>query len=123
MLEQFMTVPAEISEFSPEEGLTFLEHLAHNLTIAVRAAAEDRPPVGELSEEQCRRAMYWINEATHNVVQLTRDLRIGRETWNAAAITEWVKLWLRYSHAAPYIEQAIERSIDETLNPYSPETP
>ncbi len=117
-----MTVPREIYDFSDDEGLTFLEHLAHNLTIAVRIAAASRQPQGQLTDEQARKAMYWVNEATHNVVQLTRDRRIGREHWDAEKFAGWVELWIGYTHAEKYNVQAVERSILETLHPYRPPT-
>ena len=115
-----MSVPNEIYDFTPEQGLTFLEYLAHDLTVAVRIAAGRRQPYGPLSEEQTRNAMYWVNEATHNVVQLTRDLRIGREPWNADEIAEWIKVWIGYQHASTLNQQAIERAIDKTLGPAHP---
>lgn len=118
---EHMTVPREIYEFSSDQGITFLEHLAHNLTIAVRIAADSRQPHGPLTDEQSRKAMYWVNEVTHNVVQFTRDIRIGRDQWNAEQIAGWVELWLGYKHAEKYNRQAIERSIHETLHPYKPE--
>lgn len=113
-------VPREVADFSPEEGLTFLELLAHELTVAVRIAGHVRPPRGAHSIECSRRAMYWINEAIHNVVQLTRDLRIGREEWNTAAIARWLQLWTRYRHSAKYIPPAIEHAIELTRHPYRP---
>lgn len=116
-----MIVPKEIYEFSAEQGLTFLEHLAHNLTIELRYAASIRKPHGSLSHEQCHKTMYWINESTHNVVQLTRDIRIGRENWNAEDIANWVKLWINYDHADRHNMQAVVRSIHETLYPYRPD--
>lgn len=111
-----MTVPREIYDFSAEQGITFLEHLAHNLTVAVRYAASSRQPYGSLTDEQARTSMYWINEAIHNVVQLTRDLRIGRENWDAEEVAQWIKLWIGYTHAEKYNRQAVERSIHETLH-------
>ena len=118
---QDSNVPQEIFEFSAAQGLTFLEHLAHQLTISVRVAAEDRPPIGSLTDKQSRQAMYWANEANHNVVQLVRNLRIGREEWNAATIAEWVTLWCSYRPAQTYNRQAVALAIYETLHPYRPE--
>lgn len=78
-----MTVPLEIFQLSAVEGLTFLEHLAHHLTIGIRSAADARQPQGSLTDEQSRKAIYWINEALHNVVQLTRDIRMCRTMWES----------------------------------------
>jgi len=115
-----MSVPNEIYAFSAEDGLTFLEHLAHNLTIALRVAAEDRQPIGALTDEQSRKAIYWVNEATHNVVQLSRELRIGKENWDADDIAKWVELWMSYKHSAKYNTQAVNISIHQTLHPHVP---
>lgn len=101
---------AELERLNSDDGISLLEHLAHNLTISVRIAADSRRPFGSLTDEQARLAMYWINEALHNVVQLTRDLRIGRETWDAQTIDAWVRLWLSYEHADGYIRSAVERA-------------
>ena len=108
---------SELSKHSPEEGLTFLELLAHNLTTAVRIVANDRTPHGELPEEDAYNAMYWINEAIHDVVQRTRELRIQQRLWDAEDITEWVVLWLSYKHAAGYVKTAVERSFWEMTHP------
>ena len=115
--ETVSRVRSELSKFSPQEGLSFLELLAHNLTIAVRIAADDRIPNGELSEEEARNAMYWINESIHDVVQRTRELRIQQRVWDADDITEWIVVWLGYKHAAGYIETAVERSFWEMTHP------
>lgn len=106
-----MSVPDAIDGFSAEEGLTFLEYLAHDLTVAVRQAAAPEPARGHLSDEESRRAMYWLNEALHNVVQLTRNLRIGREKWDSDEARRWLELWLGYDHAGRYVETAVEWSI------------
>ena len=108
-----MTVPAELSDFTNEQGLTFLELLAHNLTIGVRQAAIRRQPQGPLTEEQTRLAMYWINEALHNVVQLTRDLRLEHKKWSKDQTWKWVEMWQNYNHGAKEIEWAIQHSIQE----------
>lgn len=115
-----MRAPREMHDFSSEEGLTFLEHLAHELTVAVRVAMDDCEPEGSLSEEQCRRAMFWVNEATHQVVQFTRDLRLGRKTWDAGEIAEWLEHWMGYAHGAVYIQNGVDRALRETLYPYRP---
>ena len=78
-----------LANLSPEEGLTFLELFAHDLTIQIRVAADyrcrdDRTP------EQCVTEMFRINESLHNVVQLTRDLRVGREVWKSSTDFELV---------------------------------
>ncbi len=111
--EVALAVPAEIMSLTSDQGLTFLELLAHNLTIGVRMAASRRQPMGPLTEEQARLAMYWINEALHNVVQLTRDLRLGRELWSENETWKWIELWQKYNHGAEEIEWAIQHSIDE----------
>ena len=108
-----LAVPAEIMELTDDEGLAFLELLAHNLTISVRMAASERQPTGQLTEEQTRLAMYWINEALHNVVQLTRDLRLKRERWSEAQTWKWIEVWQNYRHASKHINWAIHRSIEE----------
>ncbi len=110
-----MTVPREIYDFTAEQGLTFLEDLAHNLTIAVRVAASNCQPYGQLTEKEARQAMYWVNEATHNVVQLTRDLRIGREPWDPESTAGWLEIWMGYTHAAEFNTNAIEQSIREVI--------
>lgn len=113
-LDTALTVADETSRFSDEQGLTFLEHLAHNLTISVRIADSDRQPNGPLSEQQTRLAMYWINEAIHNVVQLTRVLRLEHKTWTRDETWKWIDVWLGYDHASHYIRWAIHRSIEQT---------
>ncbi len=115
-----MTVPLEIFQLSAVEGLTFLEHLAHHLTIGIRSAADARQPQGSLTDEQSRKAIYWINEALHNVVQLTRDIRMGRTMWESERMAGWVDLWLKYSHSEKYNREAVERAMLETLHPYQP---
>ena len=112
-------VRSELLKFSPEVGLSFLELLAHNLTIAVRIAADERFPYGELSEEEARNAMYWINEAIHDVVQRTREMRIQQRLWDAEDITGWVTIWLGYEHAAEFIETAVERSFRDLEQPWN----
>ena len=108
-----MAIPADILDFTDDQGLTFLELLAHNLTIGVRIAASRRQPMGPLTEEQTRLAMYWINEALHNVVQLTRELRLERELWSQKQTVKWIELWQTYGHGAEQIEWAIQQSIEE----------
>ena len=108
-----MSLKKEIERLTPEDGISFLELLAHNLTIAVRIVSSRREPYGELTEEQVRNSMYWINEALHNVVQLTRDLRIGRQNWEANDIHRWLELWLGYKHAGQDIDTAIKRTLNE----------
>jgi hypothetical protein len=110
-------VRSELLKFAPEVGLSFLEFLAHNLTIAVRIAADRRIPHGELSAEEARNAMYWTNEAIHDVVQRTRELRIQQRQWDAEDITEWITMWLGYEHAAEFIEHAVERSFRDIERP------
>ena len=100
-------------ELTDEQGLAFLELLAHNLTIGVRMAASRRQPMGPLTEEQTRLAMYWINEALHNVVQLTRELRLEHERWSQNETWKWIDLWQKYNHGAKEIEWAIQQSIEE----------
>jgi hypothetical protein len=100
-------------ELTDDQGLAFLELLAHNLTIGVRMAASRRQPTGPLTEEQTRLAMYWINEALHNVVQLTRELRLERERWSPNETWKWIELWQNYNHGAKEIDWAIQHSIDE----------
>jgi hypothetical protein len=111
----------KIRRLTPEQGIAFLEHLAHNLTIMVRVAAEQRRPYGTRTEEQTRDSMYWINEALHNVVQLTRDLRIGRETWDSERIVGWVEMWLAYKHAGQYVQTAVERAFRDLGQPWNQE--
>lgn len=108
-----MKVPVEIMELNDVRGLTFLELLAHKLTIGVRMAAGRRQPAGPLTEEQTRLAMYWINEALHNVVQLTRDLRLERKFSSRDETWKWVELWQNYKHGAKEIEWAIQHTIDQ----------
>ena len=110
-----MTVPEKILELTDEQGLTFLEHFAHNLTISVRIAAGERQPIGPLTDEQTRLAMYWINEALHNVVQLTRELRLNRKSWTDDQTWKWFDVWLNYNHASKYISWAVQRSIEQTM--------
>jgi hypothetical protein len=57
--------------------------------------------------------MYWINEALHNVVQLTRELRLERERWSQDETWKWIEVWQNYKHAAQYIDWAIQQSMDE----------
>ena len=111
-----LAIPAEIMELTDDQGLSFLELLAHNLTIGVRKAASRRQPMGPLTDEQTRLAMYWINEALHNVVQLTRALRLKRESWSQNETWKWIELWQKYNHGATEIEWAIQRSIEEMRN-------
>jgi hypothetical protein len=106
-------------KLSPEAGLSFLEFLAHNLTIAVRTAAAKRVPYGELSEEEARNAMYWINEAIHDVVQRTRELRIQQQVWEADDITGLIVVWLGYKHAAGFIETAVEWSFRDITHSWN----
>jgi hypothetical protein len=108
-----MALPADIVELTDDQGLIFLELLAHNLTIGVRMAASRRQPMGPLTEEQTRLAMYWINEALHNVVQLTRELRLEPESWSQNETWKWIELWQNYTHGAREIEWAIQYSIEE----------
>lgn len=61
--------------------------------------------------------MYWVSEATHNVVQLARAIRIGRDNWDAEKVAQWIELWIGYTHAEKYNRQAVERSMHETLHP------
>ncbi len=112
-------VRSGLLKFTPEEGLSFLELLAHNLTIAVRIAADDRTPNGKLSEEEARNAMYWINEAIHDVVQRTRELRTQQRAWDAVDIAEWVIVWLGYKDAVDFIEIAVERSFSDIEQPWN----
>ncbi|MCA9212396.1 MAG: hypothetical protein KDB27_04990 [Planctomycetales bacterium] len=63
----------------------------------------DRQPYGPLTEEQTRLAMYWINEAIHNVVQFTRELRLDRKSWTRDEVWQWIDVWLGYDHASMYI--------------------
>ncbi len=112
-------VRSELLKFTPEEGLSFLELLAHNLTIAVRVAADRRIPFGPLSQDDARNAMYWINEAIHDVVQRTRELRIQQRVWDVDDIADWITLWLGYKHAAEFIETAVERSLRDIKQPYN----
>jgi hypothetical protein len=111
--EVALAVAAEIMELTDDQGLTFLELLAHNLTIGVRMAASRRQPMGRLTEEQARLAMYWISETLHNVVQLTRELRLERERWSQNETWKWIELWQNYNHGAQEIEWAIQHSIEE----------
>ncbi len=112
-----MRAPREIEDFSSEELLTFLEHLAHELTIAVRVAMHDCEPYGSLSEQQCRRAMYWVNEATHEVVQFTRQLRLGLDPCGPQYVAECVERWMRHAPRTAYVQVAVERANYHTLNP------
>ena len=112
-------VRSELLKFMPEEGLSFLELLAHNLTIAVRIAANDRTPNGALSEEEAHNAMYWINEAIHDVVQRTRELRIQQRKWDGDDISKWTTLWLGYEHAAELIQIAVEWSFRDLGHPWN----
>ena len=99
-----------LAQLTPDQGIAFLEHLAHNLTIMVRMAAGECAPHGTRTDDQVIHAMYWVNEALHNVVQLTRDLRVGREQWNSHQIAEWVQLWLSYKHAESLVKTALDLS-------------
>lgn len=110
-----MTLSAATRNLSDEQGLVFLEHLAHNLTIAVRIADSERQPNGPLSDEQTRLAMYWINEAIHNVVQLTRELRLEDRSWTRDDVWKWIDVWLGYDHASKYVRWATQRSIEQTM--------
>lgn len=112
-------VRSELLKFTPEVGLSFLELLAHNLTIAVRIAANDRTPNGAPSEEEAHNAIYWTNEAIHDVVQRTRELRIQQRVWDVDDIADWITLWLGYKHAAEFIETAVERSLRDIKQPYN----
>ena len=112
-------VRTELLKFSPEVGLSFLELLAHNLTIAVRIVANDRIPHGPISENEAYNAMFWINEAIHDVVQRTRELRIQQRLWDGEDITGWVTIWLGYEHAAEFIETAVERSFWDITQPWN----
>ena len=114
-----MTIKEHIQRLSPNDGLSFLEHLAHRLTIMVRVAVDDRQPEGELTDEQARNAMFWINEALHNVVQMTRDLRIGRETWDSENVSSWVDMWTHYEHASDYVVKATERALSDLECPWN----
>jgi len=105
-----------LERLTADEGLAFLELLAHNLTIQVRVASSRSLPHGKISADQTRKSMYWINESLHNVVQLTRDLRIGRDDWLAEDILSWFELWLDYEHAGEYVSSAIEMSFRELSN-------
>ena len=108
-----LAVPAEIMELTDDQGLAFLELLAHNLTIGVRMAASRRQPMGPLTEKQTRLPMYWINEALHNVVQLTRELRLEPERWSQNETWKWIELWQKHNHGTEQIEWAIQHSIEE----------
>lgn len=105
-----MTIESSLRRFSEEEGLTFLEYLAHELTIAIRMIPE-RIHDGEMDEIQCRNAMFWTNEALHNVVQMTRALRIRTEVWEPTGILEWIQMWIRWKHASTFVENSVERAI------------
>ncbi len=85
----------------------------------VRVAVDDRQPEGVLTDEQARNAMFWINEALHNVVQMTRDLRIGRETWDSERVYGWVDMWINYKHASKYVETAVERALSDLNAPWN----
>ena len=100
-------------ELTDDDGLTFFELLAHNLTIGVRMAASRRQPMGPLTEEQIRLAMYSINEALHKVVQLTRELRLEPERWSQNETWKWIEVWQSYNHGAEEIAWAIQHSIKE----------
>lgn len=111
-----MNVKHQLKQMNPEEGLTFLELLAHNLTIQVRIAASRREPYGENTEEQTRSSMYWINESLHDVVQLTRDLRLRRREWDPNDIFSCLQIWLNYKNASEYVKSALDVSFDELSN-------
>jgi hypothetical protein len=72
--------------------------------------------MGPLTEEQTRLAMYWINEALHNVVQLTRELRLERKCWSQNETWTWIELWQNYKHGSREIEWAIQFSIAQLLD-------
>jgi hypothetical protein len=69
--------------------------------------------MGPLTEEHTRLAMYWINEALHNVVQLTRELRLESKRWSQNEMWKWIELWQKYNHGAKEIGWAIQHSIEE----------
>lgn len=108
-----MANSSRVSQFDDSQGLEFLELFAHNLTIAVRIAASHRQPEGPATDDETHLAMYWINEALHNVVQLTRELRLDPGVWSEKSTWRWLDLWCGYKHGAAEIEWAVEHTLQE----------
>ncbi len=100
----------DVIRLGPERGLSFLEHLSHNLTIAIRLAHSRLKPEGDLTEGQVLEAIFWINEAQHNVVQLTRNLRVEWEAWIAEEVIEWLEVWTRHDTSREFVVWAITRA-------------
>ena len=111
-----MNLKACLEQLDTSAGLTFLELLSHNLTIQVRVAAGRRSPYGPCTEDETRDSMYWINESLHDNVQIARDIRIGNMAWEADGILSCMQGWLNSTHAAPYVETAINATIREIGN-------
>ena len=108
-----MNLKPDLDRLTADQGLTLLELLAHNLTIQVRVASSRTVPNGNSPADETRKSMYWINESLHNVVQLTRELRIGDKNWHPDDTHSWMQLWLGYAHAGEYVASAIDRSFVE----------
>ena len=111
-----INLKTSLEQFDSSEGLTFLELLSHNLTIQVRVAAGRRSPYGPCTEDETRDSMYWINESLHDNVQITRDIRIGSMAWDSDDILSCMQGWLNSTHAAPYVESAINATIREVAD-------
>jgi hypothetical protein len=81
--------PKLVGNLSDEERLRFYDHLAHNLTVSVRAVWSD----DSLSDAEKVGCMKWLNEIMHGVVQKTAALRLGRndfsEEYSWGAIRHW----------------------------------
>ena len=111
-----MSVLHRLKELDSTEGLDFLELLAHNLTIQVRIASSCTAPHGQHTEKQTRNSMYWINESLHNVVQMTRELRLGHTKWEPNEVFSWVQLWLDSKHGSEYVATAVDMSFNDLAN-------
>ncbi len=82
---------AFLSALGGRDKLSFLEHLAHELTVCTRATCAESSGLTRIRRlEHARR----INEVLHRVVLRIRWLRLGKDPWREEEFGEMVFEWI-----------------------------